>query len=78
MRSVKVAPYNLTHSNRRTQGPQSGHESLEEALQAARQWIADMGYVGNEMAILAGLELGAAMNARNLKDVKRRQSACPC
>lgn len=50
-------PYNLTHSNRRTQGPQSGHTSLEEALQAARDWIADMGWVGNEMAILAGLEI---------------------
>lgn len=57
MRSVKVAPYNLTHSNRRTQGPQSCHTSLEEALQAARDWIADMGWVGNEMAILAGLEI---------------------
>jgi len=53
----RIHPYNLTHSNRRTQGPQSGHDSLREAQEAAQAWIASMGWVGEEMAALAGLEI---------------------
>ena len=53
-----MKPYLLTYSNRRTQGPPpSGHATLQEAMDAANAWIASMGYVGNEMAILAGLEI---------------------
>lgn len=51
-------PYLLTYSNRRTQGPpESSHDTFQQARDAVQDWIESMGWVGNEMAILAGLEI---------------------
>jgi len=50
-------PYILTRRNRRSPGPEGSFDSLEEALQAVQAWIASQGYVGEEMAIMAGVEI---------------------
>lgn len=50
-------PYALTRTNKRSPGPTGEFETMPEALAAVQAWIASMGWVGEEMAALGGLEI---------------------
>lgn len=53
-------PFILTRSNKRSPGPAGEFETLPEALAAVQTWIASMGFMGEEMAGSAGLEIHGA------------------
>lgn len=50
-------PYLLTQLNKRSPGPTGEFDSFKEALETVRAWIASQGFVGEEMAAMAGLEI---------------------
>jgi len=55
-------PYRVTRTNQRSPGPEGTYDTPEEAIQAVEAWIASQGYVGEEMAIMAGIEIRGPAN----------------